>query len=73
MSRVRIRVDSRDWWASRMVVSVMSSFFWLSTHSFTASGPFSSSSALRPFRGFPVGVGKRGLWYCLRSVSGLST
>ena len=27
MSRVRIRVDSRLWWASRMVVSVSSSFF----------------------------------------------
>ena len=28
MSRVRTRVASRDWWASRQVVSQISSFFW---------------------------------------------
>ncbi|CUP69669.1 Uncharacterised protein [Flavonifractor plautii] len=48
MSRVRTRVERRDWWASRMVVSVMSSFFCPSTQSRTASGPFSSKSCLRP-------------------------
>ena len=75
MSRVRTRVDRRDWWASRMVVSVMSSFFWASTQSRTASGPFSSSSCLSPVHlgGVCWKAGKRGALYWLRSALGFFT
>ena len=74
MSRVRIRVDSRDWWASRMVVSVMSSFFWSSTHSLTASGPLLSSSCLRPSCGhLALGLGSGGVVLVALGVGGLST
>ena len=48
MSRVRMRVESRLWCASRMVVSVTSSFFCSMTQRLTASGPLVSSSSLRP-------------------------
>ena len=51
MSRVRIRVESSDWCASLMVVSVMSSFFCSSTHLEKASGPLVSSRCLRPISG----------------------
>ena len=75
MSRVRRRVESSDWCASRIVVSVMSSFFWFSTQSFTASGPSVSSRNFRPsfFRISRCGCGKRGVSYWWRSMSGLLT
>ena len=73
MSRVRIRVDSRLWWASRMVVSVSSSFFCPSTQFFTASGPSASKSCLRPGPSGSLASGKRGMSYWWRSASGLAT
>ena len=50
MSRVRMRVESRLWCASRMVVSVTSSFFCSITQRLTASGPSVSSSSFSPSR-----------------------
>ena len=75
MSRVRRRVLSRDWCASRIVVSVMSSFFWPRTQSLTASGPSVSSRNLSPscFEISRCGFGKRGVSYWWRSASGLLT
>ena len=59
MSLVRTRVASRDWWASRQVVSQISSFFCASTQSATALGPLASSSCLRPSGRSPVTGGNR--------------
>ena len=47
-SKVRKRVAISDWWASRMVVSVISSFFCLRAHSASPSGPFSSRMSRLP-------------------------
>ena len=74
MSRVRIRVDSRLWWASRMVVSVSSSFFWSSTHSLHGLGALGVQQLLQArAQRLPVACGKRGMSYCLRSALGLAT
>jgi hypothetical protein len=45
---VRMRVASSDWWASRMVVSVMSTRFSLRIHSAKLGGPaFEAAGAVR--------------------------
>jgi len=43
-----MRVASSDWWASRMVVSVISTFFCASIQSASAFGPCSSRSVRVP-------------------------
>ncbi|MPM69771.1 hypothetical protein SDC9_116719 [bioreactor metagenome] len=48
ISRVRTRVASSDWCASRNVVSVISSFFCSSIHLTSPSGPRSSSICFTP-------------------------
>ena len=60
-SRERTRVASKDWWASRKVVSVISSFFWLRIQSLRPSGPCWSRYCFRPVgRGTSVKSGTRG-------------
>jgi hypothetical protein len=53
-SCVRMRVASRDWWASRKVVSVSSRRFWSRSQREKPSGPSSPSSSRVP------GSGERG-------------
>ena len=43
-SRVRTRVASSDWWASRNVVSVTATRVWARSRRANSSGPTSSSS-----------------------------
>ena len=63
MSNDRIRVASRDWWPSRIVVSVISTFFCFNIQSATACGPFCSSRLRVPIRASAptLGFGARAL------------
>ena len=60
MSIERMRVASSDWCASRMVVSVISSWRCASIQSANACGPFCSSRLRVPISGSPRAAGGRG-------------
>ena len=56
MSRVRTRVASNDWWASRNVVSVSKRGTWSRTHFENPFGAHPLEDLARAFRGgSPVG------------------
>ena len=60
MSNVRTRVASSDWCASRIVVSVSSSGFCLSTHAQNFSGPSASRRVRVPGGGASASFGNFG-------------
>ena len=74
MSRVRIRVDSRDWWASRMVVSVMQQLLLVQHPLLDGLGALLVQQLLQAgARRLRLASGKRGISYWWRSALGLAT